>query len=148
MNFVKNFKNTFITDHLRVTASVWWIEDVSNKVKQKVREGIKTSQQLHNEAFRETERNKELFCLSVCFSAILPDWFFEFDSNEKIVIYSYKSWTCIRDVLEIRNFTNCRTWLFFNKYVHKTRFQFPEYVKEFQDIRSTYTYTPLCTPDS
>ena len=33
-----------------------------------------------------------------------------------------KSRTCVRDMLEIINFTNCLTWLFFNKYVHEHTF--------------------------
>ena len=30
----------------------------------------------------------------------------------------------MRDVLETKNFTNCRTWLFFSKYAHQTHFNF------------------------
>ena len=30
-----------------------------------------------------------------------------------------KSRTCVRNVLEIINFKNCPTWLFFNKWAHK-----------------------------
>ena len=33
-----------------------------------------------------------------------------------------KSRTCVRYVLEIINFTNCRTWLFSNKYIHEQNF--------------------------
>ena len=33
-----------------------------------------------------------------------------------------KSRTCVRYALEIINFTNCRTWLFSNKYVHEHNF--------------------------
>ena len=29
---------------------------------------------------------------------------------------------CVRDILKIKNFTNCCTWLFFNKYAHEHTF--------------------------
>ena len=31
----------------------------------------------------------------------------------------YKSRMCVRDIFETQNFTNCRTWLSFNKYAHE-----------------------------
>ena len=47
-----------------------------------------------------------------------------------------KSRMYVREVLEIRNFTNCCTWLFFNKYAHEHAFSF-SWVRETIVYRKT-----------
>ena len=53
--------------------------------------------------------------------------------------------SCIRDVLQIINFSNCCTWLFLTSALMNILFQFPGYVKQLQEIRRTYTLTIFTT---
>ena len=46
---------------------------------------------------------------------------------------------CVHDELEIISFTNCRTLLFLTSTLTNTLFQFPEYVKQHQEIRRACT---------
>ena len=56
--------------------------------------------------------------------------------------------TCIRYILQIINFTNCSTWLFFNKYTHENIFSVP-WVHEatLRKLANMYFKT-ICTSDS
>ena len=45
------------------------------------------------------------------------------DTNQKFVGLD-KSHTYMHDVIKIINFTNCHTWLYFNKYPHEHIFSF------------------------
>ena len=59
-----------------------------------------------------------------------------------------KSSMCVRDVLEIINFTNCRTWLFFNKYAQEHTFSV-SWVRE-ATLRNLahMNFKTTCTSDS
>ena len=54
--------------------------------------------------------------------------------EEKVATGLDKSRTCICDVLEMINFTNCRTQLFFNKYTHEHTFSIPKYMKQLKKL--------------
>ena len=49
-----------------------------------------------------------------------------------------KNRTCVRSVLEIINFTNCRTWLFSNKYVHEHNLSVSWTLKQSYEIKRTH----------
>ena len=64
-------------------------------------------------------------------------YFFRFASLSVL----FKSRKCVHDVLKIIYFTNCSTWLFFNKYAHQLFFFsfLREYMNQLWEIRHTCT---------
>ena len=68
-------------------------------------------------SWKKLPKGESLFC-----KVYLKNRCFQKGCAEKHNTGLHKLYTHIQNILKIINFTNCHTWLFFNKYIRKTSF--------------------------